>query len=143
MSLFFSAHLIMHRLSSYLILRRFRIVSFFLLLMFLTIPVSIGVLGYGVFSKNIDLMRLAGMIFGLGICLKMLIYIMSARVKCPLCLGATFRNLGCTRHKSAVKLLGSYQADVAVSVLFKGKFRCPYCGERTMMQVRDRRRPPQ
>jgi hypothetical protein len=131
----------MHRLASYQILRRFRIVSLLLLLMFLTLPVAAGFLGYGVFSKDIGLMRMAGMIFGFGVFLKMLIYVMSARLKCPLCLGAPFRNLGCTRHRTAEKLLGSYQAEVAVAVLFKDKFRCPYCGERTVMQVRERRRP--
>ncbi len=137
----FPAHPIMHRLSSYQVLRRFRIVSLLLLLMFLSLPVAFGLLGYGVFSKDIELMRLAAMVLGLGIFLKMMIYIMSGRLKCPLCLGAPFRNLGCTRHKTAEKLLGSYQAEVAISVLFRDKFRCPYCGERTVMQVRERRRP--
>ena len=48
------------------------------------------------------------------------------------------RELGCTRHKKAEKLLGSYRAKVAVTILSKNMFRCSYCGERTMMQVRNR-----
>lgn len=112
-----------------------------MLLMFLTLPVAVGFLSYGVFSKDIELMRIAAMILGFGFFLKVIIYLMSGRLKCPLCHGAPLRNLGCTKHKSAETLLGSYQAEVAIAVLFKDKFRCPYCGERTAMQVRERRRP--
>lgn len=136
----FPAHSIMHRLSSYYALRRFRIVSLLILLMFLTLPVVVAFLCYGVFSKDVELMRIAAMILGFGFILKVITYIMAGRLRCPLCLGVPFRKLGCTKHKSAETLLGSYQAEVAASVLFKDKFRCPYCGERTAMEVRERRR---
>jgi hypothetical protein len=109
--------------------------------MFLTLPVAAAFLSYGVISKDVDLMRIAARVLGLGIFLKVLTYIMSGRLKCPLCLGAPLRKLGCTKHRTAETLLGSYTAEVAVAVLFKGKFRCPYCGERTAMEVRERRRP--
>jgi hypothetical protein len=111
------------------------------LLMFLTLPVAAAFLAYGVITKDVDLMRIAARILGLGLFLKILTYIMSGRLKCPLCLGAPLRKLGCTKHRTAETLLGSYTAEVAVAVLFKDKFRCPYCGERTAMEVRERRRP--
>lgn len=128
----------MHRLSSHKIVRRFKIVSFLLLLMYPLLPVSIIILFYGVISRGFDLLYLVAIFFAFWIFLKILIYIKSKRLICPLCLGNQYREFGCIKHKKAEKLLGSYRAKVAVSILSKNMFRCSYCGENTVMQVRMR-----
>jgi hypothetical protein len=49
-------------------------------------------------------------------------------------------NKDCTKHRSAKTLLGSHRLRVAVSLLCTGRFRCPYCGEPTLLEVRYPRR---
>jgi hypothetical protein len=129
----------MHRLSSHHLLKRFRITSLFLVLTFLSLPVAIGFLSYGLLEKDAGWMQVAGYVLAAGLVLKVLSHIVGGRLKCPLCMGTPLRNLGCSKHKSAQTLFGSHKLDVAVSILFQDKFRCPYCGETTGMQVRERR----
>jgi len=129
----------MHRLSSHYLLKRFRIASLFLVITFLSLPVAIGFLSYGLLEKDAGWMQVAGYVLAAGLVLKVLSHMVGGRLKCPLCMGTPLRNLGCSKHKSAQTLFGSHKLDVAVSILFQDKFRCPYCGETTGMQVRERR----
>jgi len=128
----------MHRLSSHYILRRFKITSLFYLLVFLSLPFSVGFFAYGLYADDAAWMQYAGIALGSSLLLKILSVLMAGRVKCPLCMAAPLTNLGCAKHSSAQTLFGSHKLAVATSVLFEGKFRCPYCGETTAMQVRDR-----
>ncbi len=133
----------MHRLSSHYALRRFRFASLGILLMVLCLPVAAGFFVNGLLLKDVALLRIAGLVLLGSVFLKALTYIISGRLKCPLCMAAPLRKLGCIKHKSAGTFFGSHQMEVAVCVLFKDKFRCPYCGETTGMQVRERRRQPE
>ena len=65
-------------------------------------------------------------------------WIVAARVRCPLCFMPPLVNRSCVRNHKAKRLLGSYRLMVAYSVLFVGSFRCPYCGEHTVMKSRRR-----
>ncbi len=65
-------------------------------------------------------------------------FILCGRVKCPLCMMPPLQNRRCSKHRTATKLLGSHRLKVAAMILFTGHFRCPYCGEPTTMQVRQR-----
>jgi len=53
---------------------------------------------------------------------------------CPLCWTPVLAPKGCTKHRDARKLMGSHRLRVAVAVLFKNQFRCPYCNECTAME---------
>jgi DNA-directed RNA polymerase subunit RPC12/RpoP len=64
--------------------------------------------------------------------------LMGGRIRCPLCMVPPLQSRGCARHRTAEKTLGSYRLRVAKSILLAGSFRCPYCGEPTAMQVRQR-----
>ena len=55
----------------------------------------------------------------------------AAHARCPLCIGNPLSHRGCSKNARALKLFGSYRLTVAISVIFTGKFRCPYCGEYT------------
>lgn len=108
--------------------------------MFLSIPAALGLLGYGFMSKQNAWFSIAGMAVAAGLVFMTLNFILSGRVKCPLCMVPPLLNRSCSKHITAVSFLGSHRLWVALSVLFKGSFRCPYCGESTAMQVRERRR---
>ncbi len=65
--------------------------------------------------------------------------LVASRARCPLCLTPALASKGCSKHRSARRLLGSYRFRVAASILANGHFRCPYCGEPTAIEVRPRR----
>ena len=130
----------MHRLSSHYIIRRFKIVSLFLVLIFLSLPLAVGCFLYGWYADDVAWMQYAGIALVSSLLFKVLSVLMAGRVKCPLCMAAPLTNLGCVKHSSAQTLFGSHKLAVATSVLFGGKFRCPYCGETTGMNIRDRSR---
>lgn len=60
------------------------------------------------------------------------------RARCPLCLNPPLVPRRCQKHRTAQTFAGSYRLRVALSVFFRGRFTCPYCGEPTRMTVRDR-----
>jgi hypothetical protein len=132
------ANSFMHRLSSHYVLRRFKITSLFVVLMFLSLPLAVGCVLYGWYADDAAWMKNAGIILAAGLVLKVLAFIIGERLKCPLCMATPLRSLGCAKHRSAQALYGSHKLAVATSVLFEGNFRCPYCGEMTGMHVRER-----
>lgn len=66
--------------------------------------------------------------------------ILANRALCPLCMTPVLASKACSKHRNARTLMGSHRLRVAVAVLFKGSFTCPYCHESSVMEVRDRHR---
>jgi len=58
------------------------------------------------------------------------------RARCPLCIARPLFPNSCSLHRRAPVWLGSYRLPVAASVVFRGRFRCPFCGETTAMRAR-------
>lgn len=108
--------------------------------MFLAIPSSLGLLAYGFVSGKHGWFGVAGAVVLVGIGCMILNFVMAGRIRCPLCMLPPLLNRRCTKHKGATTLLGSHRLNVAHSILLKDSFRCPYCGEPTAMQVRERGR---
>jgi hypothetical protein len=51
-------------------------------------------------------------------------------LKCPLCMNPVWGKRMCQKHPKAKRALGvSYRLGIATSVVFKNRYRCPYCGE--------------
>ena len=70
-------------------------------------------------------------LFTIGISSAALSVILSFSWKCPLCIGAVWKKMACRRNKNAIKALGiSYRLGVALAVVFRRPYRCPYCGEK-------------
>jgi hypothetical protein len=51
-------------------------------------------------------------------------------------------NKRCAKHGKARTVLGSHRLRVALSILFRNAFNCPYCMESTAVRVRSRREIP-
>jgi len=83
-------------------------------------------------------MKNAGIFSAAFVVLKVLSYMIGARLKCSLCMAAPLGNIGYAKHRSAQTLCGSHRMAVSTSILFMGNFRCPYCAEMTGMRVWDR-----
>jgi hypothetical protein len=52
---------------------------------------------------------------------------------CPLCKITMLGNHVCSRLRNARRLFGSQRLFVATSVLLTNRFRCPYCGEPSVL----------
>jgi hypothetical protein len=83
------------------------------------------------------------MMFGLGFLLIGIIlgiaqWISASHARCPLCSTPVLAPMGCTKHRRAKSLLGSYRLRVAFAITFIDRFRCPYCNEPTTMEVGER-----
>jgi hypothetical protein len=126
----------MHRLRSEELVRRYRLASLLWIFVCICLPVTIGLLGYGIYEKRHDFMYYGLGSAGLGLFLMMWFTILSNRLRCPLCMVQPLSRRGCAKNRNAGKLLGSYRLMVAASILVRDHFRCPYCGEPTAMEVR-------
>ena len=129
----------MHRLPSASVLHRFRLAAILLLLNYLLAPVSLGLLAWSIVMHERTLTLVACGMLALAIVFAIIQFLTASRARCPLCLTPSLANKACSRHRNARKLLGSYRLRVAGTIVFQGKFRCPYCGEPTAMEVRQRR----
>jgi hypothetical protein len=130
----------MHRLPSSSTLWRFRVASVLMLLKFLSVPTSASFLCYGFISGENVWMLWAAVALAVGLGCIILNLMISGRLRCPLCMVPPLQNRGCSKHRNATTVLGSHKLTVALSILFKDSFRCPYCGEPTAMEVRQRGR---
>ncbi len=129
----------MHSLPSQESVNRFRIVASLLLINTLVVPALLVLLVYSFISR--DMVQTSIILGLLGLCgFGMIIrWFTAARVRCPLCLGAPLTRTLCVKHRNARSVLGSYRLGVALAVIFKGSFRCQYCGESTAIATRSHR----
>lgn len=132
----------MHSLPNKSVVRRFRLAAWMLLLKWVFVTGFLGLFGYAMWMDRMDLRYPA-----LGLLIPALIsslfhWVLAIRTRCPLCFVPSFSHQQCAKHRKALHFFGSYRLFVALGVVFKGWFRCPYCGEPTAMQVR-RRHPRQ
>ncbi len=103
------------------------------------IHATIGILVYSLLDNNKELTIIGFAFGGATLLTSLLQWIMASRTRCPLCLTPVLARKACSKNRNARKLLGSYRLRVAMGVLFKGFFRCPYCNEPSVMEVRQRR----
>jgi cytochrome bd-type quinol oxidase subunit 1 len=62
-------------------------------------------------------------------------WLVAARTRCPLCMTSVLAKNHCAKHHRARSFLGSYRLPVVLSILFKNEFLCPYCNERTALEL--------
>ena len=130
----------MHRLQNQSTVYRFRIAAFLLCCRCVLVPTSIGVLVYSMVNSDTELTFIGAGLAVVAILTCLLQWMISQRTRCPLCITPVLATRGCSKHRSARKFLGSYRLNVALTIIFKGTFRCPYCYEPTSVEAR-RRRP--
>jgi hypothetical protein len=131
---------LMHRFSSHHAIRRMRVTALLLVVKCALIPCAAVVLAWAVIDSNMELAFLGLVMAGLGILVLVLQWVIAARANCPLCITPVMASKGCSLNRKAKSFLGNYQLRVALAVLFTGSFRCPYCGEPSILEVRQHRR---
>ncbi len=129
----------MHRLSSKSSVYRFRFAALLLCSRCILAISSVTVLCYSIVISDRDL-TIIGIGMGTVTLVSILLqWMLSARTRCPLCLTPVLANKHCAKHRNARKFMGSHRLRVALAILFRGSFRCPYCHEPTAMEARPKR----
>jgi DNA-directed RNA polymerase subunit RPC12/RpoP len=126
----------MHRLPSSKAVTRLTLASWGLFLMWLLIPAALGFTTFGLFLMDTQLLGVALYLIGATLILGMIQWMISANIRCPLCLARLMLRQRCSKHRKAKDLLGSYRLRVATTVIFNRNFSCPYCGESTLVAAR-------
>jgi hypothetical protein len=97
----------------------------------------IGLLAQATLTANFDL-TLIGVALVIPFFVLMFIqWIVASRTGCPLCRTPVLAPRSCIKHRRARSFLGSHRLRVALAVLFRNHFRCPYCNESTALEVRE------
>ncbi|MBN8460748.1 MAG: hypothetical protein J0M04_23195 [Verrucomicrobia bacterium] len=128
----------MHRLSNEGSVLRFRVAAALLLVKWLLVPASLASLLYTILLDHRELILVSLGVIGLTVVVAILQWLVSARCRCPLCIGLPLCRTATVKNRNAQRLLGSHRLRVAHNIFLKGYFRCPYCNEPTAMEVRDR-----
>ena len=106
---------------------------------FLVFPISFSVLWLGFTFGERQVVLSSVWCMGGSLLFLAVTTIFAARLKCPLCMMPPLQRRGCSKNRKASKFAGSYRLKVALGILGSNQFRCPYCGEQTMMAARKRR----
>ena len=128
----------MHNLPNKKIVRRYRIAALFVLMKWLLFTIGVPLSCYGLAMGKRDLVHYAIGCFALAGLLSLGHWAVGARARCPLCFVPSFSHQQQSKSRKALSFLGSYRFFVALGVLFMGWFHCPYCGEDTAMQARQK-----
>ena len=75
---------------------------------------------------------------GVAVVIAIAQWMFASSAKCPLCMMPVLSRKGCSKHRHARSFAGSHRFPVALGVLFKGRFRCPYCNEPTLLELKGR-----
>ena len=120
-------------------IRRIRIASWLICAKCVMTPVSLAFLAYSLVLGDRGLTSIAlgcPLLTGLFVVLQWLV---SQRTSCPLCMTPVLAAKRCTKHRNARSFLGSHRLRTALAVIFTNSFRCPYCNEPALLEVRTRR----
>ena len=128
----------MHRFQSKSTITRFRFASLMICGLCLMLPLVVVVLADAVFRNDPRQIVVAMGLGGLTVVVGILQWVVASRTRCPLCMTAVLAKKGCSKHRNAQTFCGSHRLRVALAVLFRGSFTCPYCHEPSVMEVRHR-----
>lgn len=133
----------MHHLRSASAVVRFRLAALLWFGICLLAPLAAGLLLQSLLTDNFGL-TLAGSglaILSLGLFIPQ--WAAGSRTDCPLCWTPVLAPKACMKHHRAKTVLGSHRLRVALAILLKNKFRCPYCNESTALEFPNSlHRPP-
>ena len=101
--------------------------------------VALGLLFTSISEKDDQLMTIAILLGLLAILCFIFQCILAARALCPLCRTPVLAAKACAKHRNARTFLGSHRMRVAMGILFRDSFVCPYCHEPSVLEVRQKR----
>jgi hypothetical protein len=131
----------MHRPRSIDSIYRLRLAAVLWCVRFLLLSAAIGIMLYGFYINNQKLTVIGGVAGALGGVVAILQWIVATKARCPLCSTPVIGDKSCSRHRHAKTIFGSHRTRVALAIIFKNQFSCPYCNESTLLQLRNSGNP--
>lgn len=126
----------MHRLHSKFSIYRFRFSAFLLCACCVLAPTAAALIIQALITNDRPLAVIGIGLLGGTFLFAILQWMLASRTSCPLCMTPVLAPRKCVTHRNTQTLLGSYRLRVALSVLLKNSFQCPYCAESTAIKVR-------
>ena len=130
----------MHRLRSKSAIFRFRAAALLLCAKCVLWPLTVGLLVYALLISDHKLIMIAVGMMALSVTVVFLQWLVAHRTNCPLCITPVLAKKDCSKSRHSRSLFGSHRLRTAMSILLRNSFRCPYCNEPTVLEVRDRNR---
>ena len=130
----------MHRLKSKSTVYRFRLAALLLCTKYLLLTATCGVLLTALILNSHPYAMAGCVLAGLVMFIAFLQWLIATRTGCPLCMTPVLAKKQCVPHRQARAVFGNHRLRVALTVLFRGTFRCPYCYELTAVKPRRRNR---
>lgn len=127
----------MHRFRSIHTIRRLRLSAVVLLVLrYLVIPGFFGILIWVFLLEHPEHAFLALWMLPVIGAMALWGYYLGSKTNCPLCSTPVLSQRSCNKHRNARPLFFSYKLRVALSALLTNSFRCPYCNEPSVLEVR-------
>lgn len=123
----------MHHLHTRSAVVHFRLAALLLLVIGLLVPVAIGVLLQSLLANSPRSALIGSGLVTLSLVLVIPQWVAGSRTGCPLCWTPVLAPKYCTKHRKARKFMGSHRLRVALAILLKNQFRCPFCNESTAL----------
>lgn len=130
----------MHRFQSKSTITRLRFAASLVVVKWILAPLASGILILALIRNDHPLILVAAYLGGLAILSIIIQWAVAGRARCPLCMAPVLAVKKCAKHSKARKFIGSHRLRVSMEVLCKGSFRCPYCNEPSILEVRAGRR---
>ncbi|MDP3851613.1 MAG: hypothetical protein Q8Q59_13990 [Luteolibacter sp.] len=130
----------MHRLPTKSVVHRLRVAALLLLSIYLLAPATAAVMFHSIMDRDMELTWFGVGLIALTLLVMILQWLVSQRTNCPLCMTPVLATRKCEKHRNARTFLGSHRLRVAFGILCINRFRCPFCGEPTILEVRASRR---
>ena len=125
----------MHHPHSVSAVIRFRYAAILLVVVRVCAPVAVGLLAYAVVGGDHRMALIGSVLAAFSVLLVILQWITAYRAGCPLCRTPVLAPKACMKHRRAKTFLGSHRLRVALAILLRNQFRCPYCNESTSMEM--------
>ena len=130
----------MHKYQSTSSVRRLRLAALLMCVRCLVSVFSLVLLIDSLVLCDLDLALIGVGLIGVTLVIAGLQWIAAAESHCPLCRMTVLMNNKCAKHRRVRRILGSYRLPVALSILFRKSFVCPYCHEQSTLAVHKHKR---
>lgn len=120
----------MHHQRSKYALRQLQIGACHVMLHILLGAVAFGSLAYTAFRHDERGVYISLGLVALWVVSCLVFFFKASGTRCSLCMTPLWVGRKCQKHRNAKPAFGvSYRLELAISLLFKDRYRCPYCGE--------------
>lgn len=120
----------MHRQKSKRSLRQLKLIAMCYFVTLAAAACAICFVAAGLLQDNRQILWIGAGAFALFLLFVIIFFFQSLCWQCPLCMGRLWLKSGARRHRNTKKAFGiSYRLELAISIIFKSKYRCLYCGE--------------